>query len=106
MKMRHARELIVKKSGYRVRFDRRGMGVLESDFFPDRDEPAITELDVAWTLAGQWAQVDPTIYVNIYVISAADGTPVEDYLQRKLNTYPGPPQPGAEIDPGVHTRET
>jgi hypothetical protein len=88
MKITEARELMRKAAGYRVVFQKRAGGMLESDFFPDRTEPAIVDLEDAWNLAAQFATVDPTLYVNIYVVHAHDSTPVDGYARRKQNVYP------------------
>lgn len=97
MKMVLACELMRKATGYRVHFERRGDGMLYSDHFPERDEPPIAELEDAWKLAAQFANVDPTRYVNVYVINALDGAPVDDYQLRTLNVYPpAPPQEPGE----------
>lgn len=88
MKLEDARRLIADTAGYRVHFEKRAGGMLASDYFPERNEPAIKSLEDAWTLAGQWAGVDPDIYVNIYVVYAHDWTPVSNYNLKKLNQYP------------------
>lgn len=85
MKMLDAKKLMEKAAGYRVHFERRNGGMLESDYFPERDEPAIVDLEDAWKLAAQWAKVDPQVYVNIYVINGFDWCPVPNYQQRRLN---------------------
>lgn len=88
MKIIEARDLMRRQGGYRVHFEKRGGGLLSSDFFPDRDEPGIVDRLDAWKLAEQWAVVDPDVYVNIYVIYAHDFTPVDGYSELRLNTYP------------------
>ena len=88
MKMAEARQLLVAHNGFRIHFERREGGMLCSDFFPDRDEPAIVELEDAWKLAREFAAVDPSKFVNVYVIQAWDYAPVAGYLSRKLNDYP------------------
>lgn len=97
MRMNNAKSLIMRATGYRVTFERREGGLLHSDHFPERDEPAIADEEDAWKLAGAFADVDPSVYVNIYVISAFDWTPVEGYAARRLNTYP--PRQVEAIDP-------
>lgn len=88
MKITEAREMMRKAAGYRVHFERREGGMLVSDYFPERDEPAIVDLEDAWKLAEHWATVDPEVYVNVYVVNALDWTPVAAYELRKLNQYP------------------
>lgn len=104
MRMKLAAGLMRRAAGYRVHFERREDGMLCSDYFPERDEPAIAELDDAWRLAGEWAKVDPTLYVNVYVVSGYDWVPVDDYLDRRLNVHPSPPkapQSDEAVDPVV-----
>lgn len=91
MKMQEARALMRRAAGYRVHFDRRENSILASDYFPERDEPAIADLEDAWKLAAEWALVDPALYVNVYVINAHDWVPVDNYEARRLNAYPPPP---------------
>jgi hypothetical protein len=89
MKITEARDIMRRQCGYRVHFDeKREGGMLYSDYFPERDEPPIADLEDAWRLAEQWAAVDPSLYVNIYVTHAHDWTPVEGYTTRELNKYP------------------
>jgi hypothetical protein len=101
MKMVDAKAQLVAHAGYRVHFERREGGLLCSDCFPDRDEPGIADLDDAWTLAEQWAAVDPAVYVNVYVIRAWDFAPVPNYELRKLNRHP---PIGVRRDRGPTTR--
>ncbi len=88
MKMSVAVDLMKRGGGYRVHFEKRGGGVLQSDYFPERDERPIWELEEAWNIAEKWAALNPELYVNVYVVSAYDWTPVENYQSRKLNVYP------------------
>ena len=88
MKILHAKKLMQQNAGYRVHFEKREGGMLASDFFPDRDEPPIIDLEDAWKLAEGWSKVDANIYVNVYVTNALDSCPVENYQLRRLNTYP------------------
>lgn len=71
--------------GFRVHFERRGGGFLESDVFPGRDEKPLETPVEAWELAEQFAEVDPEKYVNVYVI---DGRTFVPYSARRLNVYP------------------
>jgi hypothetical protein len=96
MKLAEAKRLMREAAGYRVSFERREGGLLVSDFFPDRDEPTIPSLDEAWKLATEFAAVDPSHYVNVYVIVGHDWTPVEGYQSRKLNWHP-PQREGAHV---------
>src|SRR4051812_11984088 len=88
MRMQDAVALMRMHEGYRVHFERREPGMLASDYFPERDEPAIAEVEDAWRLAEKFAQLDPSLFVNVYVVSAYDWTPVEGYRSRLLNGYP------------------
>ena len=88
MKIAEVKQLLVSHNGFRVSFERREGGMLYSDYFPERDEPTIAEIEDAWKLARDFAAIDPTKFVNVYVIQAWDFSPVADYLSRKLNAYP------------------
>lgn len=88
MKHEEARKLIAQR-GYRVSFERRENGMLCGDHFPERGEPPIKDIEIAWGLAEAFADVDPKKYVNVYVINA-DWTPVLDYDARKFNPHPPP----------------
>lgn len=91
MRLRDAMDRMEHSEGYRVHFERRENGMLASDYFPERDEPAIADLEEAWKLAASWSRVDLHAFVNIYVIKAFDWTPVTGYDERKLNSYPSAP---------------
>ena len=85
--MLDAKAMMTKAHGYRVTFEERKDGMLCSDFFPERGEPPIAELDEAWELAEKWAKVDPDRFVNIYVINGLNWSPVPDYQRRMFNSY-------------------
>lgn len=87
VKLSDAKALIAGSAGYRVHFEKRGDGMLTSDHFPERDEPPIADLVEAWKLAEAFAKVDPERYVNVYVVSGYDWSPVENYVERRLNSY-------------------
>lgn len=97
MRIKDAKAIMRTRAGYRVHFERRADGLMHSDYFPERDEPPIAELDDAWKLAAQWADVDPSVYVNVYVIYAHDWTPVDNYRTRRLNTHPPVLENGDEV---------
>lgn len=97
MKIAVVRDWIRRSKGYRVHFERRHAGMLESDRFPDGDEPAIDDLEDAWRLACDFAALDPAVFVNVYVTYAYDHTPVENYQQRRFNTHP----PQREATPAI-----
>lgn len=88
MKLSEAEALMVGAGGYRVSFEKREDGMLTSDYFPARDEAPIRSIHEALALAQRFAGVDPSIYVNVYVIHAHDWTPVNGYDQRILNRHP------------------
>lgn len=87
MRLAEVKERLVKATGYRVSFEKREGGMLCGDHFPERDEPPIADLEDAWKLAADWAEVDPKLYVNIYVIQAWDWCPVDGYKERVLNPH-------------------
>jgi len=86
MKLSVAMELIrIAESGYRIHFEIIEGGVIHSDFFPDRDEPLIKDLDTAWDIARRFAKaVDLNRYVNIYVVDEKY-TPVGGYEKKTIN---------------------
>jgi hypothetical protein len=94
MRMKDAEEMMRAAAGYRVHFEKREDGMLCSDYFPWCDEPPIAEETDAWKLASKFAAIDPDVFVNVYVISAFDSAPVNNYASRKLNPHPTPaPRP-------------
>lgn len=112
MKLQQANDIIaaakaeaarVARGGYRVHFERRERSMLISDYFPERDEDPIPDEEQAWALAEAFADADPrgSTYVNIYVISAADWTPVPDYNNRRRNTHPAREAPVPSADTAV-----
>jgi hypothetical protein len=86
--MADAVALMKDRMGYRVHFEKREGAILASDYFPERDEPSIQNVEEAWDLAEKFASIDPSRYVNVYVVQAFDWVPVPDYNKRALNRYP------------------
>lgn len=84
MKMQEARRIIngVPK-GFRVSFDHKRGSILESDHFPDRDEPLIPSEAEAWTLAAMFAENTKGKCINIYVVNE-EWTPVKGYELREI----------------------
>lgn len=88
MRMQKAKELMERAAGYFVHFEEREGGMLRSDYFPERDEPSIADEEDAWKLAQKFAGTHPSRFVNVYVVSGYDWTPVNGYNARMLNRYP------------------
>jgi hypothetical protein len=87
---------VAKARGYRVSFEYKAC--CARDYFPERSEASIADLEDAWKLAARFANVNPELYVNIYVINAHDWTPVEDHTKRELNRWPPQVWPEAVSD--------
>lgn len=85
MKMAEAMKIIrtPKESGYRVHFERKEGTMLLTDYFPDRSEDLIKDIDVAWSLAKEFADAMKGKVVNLYVVDA-DFSPVADYEERMI----------------------
>lgn len=78
-----------EQRGFRVSFERRENGLLHGDCFPARDEDGIDTEYEAWNLAERFAATDPTgsRFVNIYVVHARNGSPVDGYRKRIFNKH-------------------
>ena len=85
MKMAEAMKIIrtPKESGYRVHFERKEGMMLSTDYFPDGSEDLIKDVDVAWSLAREFADAMKGKVVNLYVVSA-NYSPVDDYKERMI----------------------
>jgi len=69
----------------RVSFEWRRDGVLESDFFPARNEPPLSP-DEATIHMHEFARAMKGKVVNVYLVDAKDFTPLGDYNTRvRLN---------------------
>lgn len=73
MQMNEARKImdgfeVAEPPGFRVHFERVVGSMLESDYFPARNEPLIKTEDEAWFMAGKFAAKTFGRCVNIYVI--------------------------------------
>lgn len=86
MKYQEALDIINKKKGYMVSFEKRIGHTLHSDHFPDKHggEDLIRSIDEAWNLARAFARAtDPMEIVNIYVIDETF-SPIVGYAKSKI----------------------
>jgi hypothetical protein len=91
MKLSNMKHLLARADnpGYRVSFEVREGFVRRSDHVPEcNEEPFITESE-AWEFARRMDKCAPKNFVNIYVVSAADWSPVTDYRERMYRCHPG-----------------
>lgn len=88
MKMQDAVDIIrngdISPKGCRVHFEWIRGRMLESDYFPDRNEEMITSEYLAWFLAEKFARATYGLCVNIYVVDE-NFMPVPDYEKRRIN---------------------
>lgn len=97
MKFQEAKDIIRRNAGFRVEFEKQAGGMLVSDHFPDDGEETICTETAAWGYARAFAKVGRNHgIVNVYVIHGDDYTPVEDYVEQKLNVYPN--EVGSDIE--------
>lgn len=80
---------ITKRDGFMVHFEKRGSGVLASDYFPEKrnGEKLISSIDEAWELARRFSNAVDESYVNIYVIDSGY-KPIANYRAKKIRPYP------------------
>ncbi len=84
MKLQDAMDLIHNKpKGFRVSFEWCGDGFLQSDYFPDREEPLISTEAEAWELTERFARATKGCTCNLYVTDHKY-RPVADYEIRKI----------------------
>lgn len=86
MKYQEALDIINKKTGYMVSFEKRIGHCLHSDHFPDKHggEDLIQSVEEAWKLARQFAAAtDPMEIVNVYVIDQTF-SPIVGYDKLKI----------------------
>ena len=87
MKLREALDIIdTHERGFMVQFDVLENQIIRSDHFPDKHsgEELIKSEELAWEMAKRFAAaVDPSTYINIYVINQKF-IPVSDYQQKKI----------------------
>ncbi len=86
MKLQTAHDLMYHRKCYRVHFEKRELGLLYTDYFPERDEPAFVTEEEAWKWAREFATKSPLEYVNIYVVDE-HWRPVPGYQERRLRTH-------------------
>jgi hypothetical protein len=93
MRMSDAKAVIegkTRREGYAVSFEVWERGMLRSDHFPDLHggESGIPTEEEAWALAASFAHAKQRDeVVNVYVIRAADFSPVEGYRSRMLKAH-------------------